>query len=382
MLKEYNQIRIGFDTQVLQSNKGGTGIYIQELIRSLKKVDSRNSYITLNFHNRLPRKNNFTKICNVLIDLFYIHFMVPYSVLSKNIDIIHFPANIIPIFSPCLSVVTIHDMMFVRYPEFYDPDFLKFARLFFPLSARRADKIITISEFSKKDIVRFCCVAEEKVEVVYLGVEPEFFRVKDNTANAFVSSRYGLGKKPYVFFAGEFGPRKNLENLIKAIAKLKLMNKCKEIELVLVGARRTTGYLCRIETLIKELGLEGDVRWLDFVPRSHLRYLLKSARVSVYVSLCEGFGLPIIEAMAIGTPVVCSNGSSMTEIAGNAAVIVDPREVSKIADAIFRLLTQPKLVAEYIARGKRRALKFTWENTAAKTIEIYKSLLSAHEKKI
>jgi glycosyltransferase involved in cell wall biosynthesis len=287
-----------------------------------------------------------------------------------------------PIFSPCLSVVTIHDMMFVRYPKSYDPDYLKFASLFFPLSARRADKIITISEFSKKDIVRYCRVAEEKVEVVYLGVEPEFFHVDANTANAFVSSRYGLGQKPYVFFAGEFGPRKNLENLIRAIAQLKLMPRCKEIELVLVGERRTTGYLSHLEILIKELGLVGDVRWLDFVPRSHLRYLLKSARVSVYVSLCEGFGLPIIEAMASGTPVVCSNGSSMAEIAGNAAVIVDPREVGHIANAIFNLLTQPNLVAEYIERGKRRALQFTWENTAVKTIEVYKSLFRSHVKKL
>ena len=323
-----------------------------------------------------------TKLCNALIDIFYMHCWVPGSVLLKNIDLIHFPANIIPIFSPCLSVVTIHDMMFVRYPESYDPDYLKFANLFFPLSARRADKIITISEFSKKDIVRFCRVAEEKVEVVYLGVEPEFFQVDANSASAFVSSQYGIGQKPYVFFAGEFGPRKNLENLIRAIAQLKVMPKCKEIELVLVGERRATGYLSYLEILIEELGLTGDVRWLDFVPRAHLRYLLKSARLSAYVSLCEGFGLPIIEAMACGTPVVCSNASSMPEIAGNAAVIVDPREVDQIADGIFSLLTQPELAAEFVARGKRRALHFTWENTAVKTIEIYKSLYSAHVKKI
>lgn len=366
----------------MQSNKGGTGIYIQELFRSLKKIDNRNSYVTLNSHKRLPRKNLVTKICNVLIDLFYMHFGVPYSVLLQNIDLIHFPANIIPIFSPCLSVVTIHDMMFVRYPETYDPDYLKFANLFFSLSARRADKIITISEFSKKDIVRFCRVAAEKVEVVYLGVEPEFFHVDANMASAFVSSQYGIGQKPYVFFAGEFGPRKNLENLIRAVARLKVMPKCKEIELVLVGERRANGYLSYLKILIKELGLAGDVRWLDFVPRSHLRYLLKSASVCVYVSLCEGFGLPIIEAMAIGTPVVCSNGSSMAEIAGNAAVVVDPREVGQIAEGIFSLLTRPDLAGGYVARGKRRALQFTWENTAVKTIEIYKSLFSAHIRKI
>ena len=203
-----------------------------------------------------------------------------------------------------------------------------------------------------------------------------------NSASAFVSSQYGIGQKPYVFFAGEIGPRKNLENLIRAIAQLKVMPKCKEIELVLVGDRRATGYLSYLEILIEDLGLAGDVRWLDFVPRSHLRYLLKSARLSAYVSLCEGFGLPIIEAMACGTPVVCSNVSSMPEIAGNAAVIVDPRDVGQIADGIVSLLTQPDLAGEFVARGKKRALHFTWENTAVKTIEIYKSLFSAHVKKI
>ena len=323
-----------------------------------------------------------TKLGNALIDLFYMHCWVPGSVLLKNIDLIHFPANIVPIFSPCLSVVTILDMMFVRYPESYDSDYLKFANLFFPLSARRADKIITISEFSKKDIVRFCKVPEEKVEVVYLGVEPEFFHVDANSASAFVSSQYGLGQKPYVFFAGEIGPRKNLDNLIRAIAQLKVMPKCNQIELVLVGERRASDYLSYLEILIEELGLTGDVRWLDFVPRSHLRYILKTARISAFVSLCEGFGLPIIEAMACGTPVICSNVSSMPEIAGNAAVIVDPRDVGQIADGIFSMLTQPDLRDEFVARGKKRALHFTWENTAVKTIGIYKSLFSDHEKKI
>ena len=322
-----------------------------------------------------------TKIGNALMDLFYMHCWVPGSALLKNVDLIHCPANIVPILSPCLTVVTILDMLFVRYPESYDSDYLKFANFFFPISARRADKIITISEFSKKDIVRFCRVPEEKVEVVYLGVEPEIFNVDANSARAFVSSQYGIGQKPYVFFAGEVGPRKNLGNLIRAIALLKVMPKCKEIELVLVGERRPTTYLSYLENLIEELGLASDVRWLDFVPRSHLRYLLKTARLSAFVSLCEGFGLPIIEAMACGTPVVCSDVSSMPEIAGNAAVIVDPSDVGQIADGIFSLLTQPGLCEEFVARGKKRALHFTWENTAVKTIEIYKSLFSEHVKK-
>ena len=323
-----------------------------------------------------------TKIGNALIDLFYMHCWIPGSALLKNVDLIHCPANIVPIFSPCLSVVTILDMMFVRYPESYDSSYLKFANFFFPLSARRADKIITISEFSKKDIVRFCGVPEEKVEVVYLGVEPEFFHVDAYSARAFVTTQYGIGQKPYVFFAGEIGPRKNLENLIRAIAQLKVMPKCKEIELVLVGERRPTAYLSYLENLIEELGLACDVRWLDFVPRSHLRYLLKTARLSAFVSLCEGFGLPIIEAMACGTPVICSNVSSMPEIAGNAAVVVDPSDVGRIADGIFSLLTQPDLRGKFVARGKKRALHFTWEKTAVKTIEIYKSLFNEHVKKI
>ena len=310
------------------------------------------------------------------------HFYVPRSVLLQNIDLIHFPSNIIPVFSPCLSVVTIHDMMFLRYPQSYDPYYLKFAKLFFPISAQRADKIITISEFSKKDIIRFCRVPEEKVEVVYLGVEQEFFHVDANTASSFVSSRYGIGQKPYIFFGGELGPRKNLENLIRAFAKLKVMPKCKQIQLVLVGERRATDYLRCLEILINELGLAGDVRWLGYVPRSHLRYLLKSARVSAYVSLCEGFGLPIIEAMACGTPVVCSDGSCMSEIAGNAAVIVDPNKIDQIVDGIFRLHTQPGLAEEFVLRGKKRALQFTWENTAVKTNKIYNSLFNVNKKKL
>jgi glycosyltransferase involved in cell wall biosynthesis len=367
-------MRVGIDLRVLQVNRGGTAVYTHNLFSALRNLEGSNQYIPLTSRFHLPRKNPITKIGNAALELLYTHLQSPFQAARSKVDLLHYPANISAFFTPCPTVVTIHDMMFQRFPESYDPYYLKFARFFFPLSARRSDRIITISEFSKQDIVHYCRVPEAKVQVIYSGVGGDLMPVHKDQARFFVSENYGIGDTPFILFTGEMGPRKNLENLIKAFSLLRRMDAASDFRLVLVGEKRDSQYFQRLITLIGNERLERAVHLLGFVPREHLRYIVSAASAVAYISLCEGFGLPLVEAMACGTPVVTSNASSMPEVVCDAGLLVDPYNVEEIAEALRKVLLDDALREQLIVRGLQRATKFRWEDTARQTLSVYQEV--------
>jgi glycosyltransferase involved in cell wall biosynthesis len=316
-----------------------------------------------------------TKLGNAIFELYYLHTLLPLQARRAQVDLVHFPANMVPARLHCPSVVTIHDMMVEHMPEAYDPLFLAFFKRFVPPSARRAARIITDSEFSRQDIVRYCRVSPRKVHVAHLGVAPGFAAQDPRTARAYIEQQYGVDARPIVLFVSELNPRKNVANLVRAFAELRRSPGNPECQLLLVGEKRDPTYCEQLVALINREGITSDVRFMGYVPFEDLSAFYAAASVFAYVSLYEGFGLPAVEAMMSGVPVMASNRTSLPEVVGDAGVLVDPDDVSGMAGGLRALLTDDGLRSRLIATGYKRSEMFTWERTAQITHRVYEQAL-------
>ena len=368
-------MRVGFDLQVLRRNRGGTAVYTQSLLDALRRLYPNDEYIPLDSTFRLPRRNIVTKLGNALFELYYLHVLLPLQARHAQVDLVHFPANMVPAKLHCPSVVTIHDMMVEHMPEAYDPLFLAFFKRFVPSSARRATSIITDSEFSRRDIVRYCRVPARKVHVAHLGVAPGFAAQDPHVARAYIERQYGVDARPIVLFVSELNPRKNVANLVRAFAQVRRSHGNPPCQLLLVGEKRDPAYYQQLVDLINQEHLTSDVRFMGYVPSEDLPAFYSAASVFAYVSLYEGFGLPAIEAMMSGVPVLASNRTSLPEVVGDAGVLVDPDDVSGMADGLRALLADDALRSRLVAAGYKRSEMFTWERTAQITHRVYEQAL-------
>ncbi|MDX1948205.1 MAG: glycosyltransferase family 1 protein [Pirellulaceae bacterium] len=263
------------------------------------------------------------------------------------------------------QVVTIHDCAFFDRPEGFTQTFAAWYRCLVPRLARQARRILTVSEFSRQRICEVCRVPAERVVVIPNGVESGWTRA---TSEQIAAARERLNlPRPFVLCAGSLEPRKNLRRLLAA---WRALGPAKEgLELVLAGAE---GHVFQRAGLGD---LPGDVRLVGYVSDADLRALFSAAEAFVFPSLYEGFGLPVLEALACGTPVVCSRGTSLPEVAGDAAVYVDPENVESIAAGIAQLLENRALRDDLSRRGPARATPFTWDAAAAQTWEALRTAL-------
>lgn len=283
-------------------------------------------------------------------------------------DLVHCPVFVGPVLSPCPSVITIHDLSFLRYPRFFHPTNRLYLSLMTKVSARRARRVIAVSRFTASESVALLGLAPERVEVVYHGVEPVFRPLPRAMVEHF-RHRQGLPEQ-FVLFVGTLEPRKNLVRLVEAIAQLGR----DAVPLVLVGG---AGWLYReLYSRIKALELERLVRWVGYVDRAELPLWYNSATVFAYPSLYEGFGLPVLEAQACGVPVVTSDCSSLPEAGGDAALLINPWDVQALADSIARLLRDVPLREELREKGLARAQSFNWPRTAHQTTHVYRQALT------
>jgi glycosyltransferase involved in cell wall biosynthesis len=283
--------------------------------------------------------------------------------MAKKVDVIHYPTHMErPLaLRTARTVLTFHDLVPRVHPETSTPEIIrKFDRCVARL--RHVDALITDSEFSRGEMVEHLGIDPDRISVCYPGVDRRFFLER---ADAGIVGKYGAGA-PYVLFVGTLEPRKNIEALVDAFASLE----DKEVRLLLVG-KAGWGYE-RIRRRVEELGLGPRVDFLGYVPEEDLPHLYRGARAFVYPSFYEGFGIPVIEAMAAGAPVVTSNVSSLPEVAGDAALLVPPGDVREIRTAVSRLLGDPDLGARLRARGVERARRFTWERCAEGVLEVYR----------
>lgn len=300
-------------------------------------------------------------------NLLWHQFVYPARLLFMRADVSYIPNVTLLLFKPCPTVVVIHDLIEFNVPNKFSRARMVYRKLAVPITARRADRIITVSENTKRDLVKLLKVPESKIEVVYNGVDPRFKPAGEHLVRE-VRAKYSLPSK-YILFVGTIDhPGKNAMSLVEACAALWSRGMLQEHHLVLVG-QKGFGYE-QIMHRITELGVTERVRTLGYVGDADLPAIYTGADVFAFLSLYEGFGLPILEAMACGTPVVAAKTSCLPEICGDAALLVDPYDVAGIANAILRLSSERQLRAELSAKGLERVKAFSWERAARSTLEV------------
>ncbi|GAB4436009.1 MAG: glycosyltransferase family 1 protein [Anaerolineae bacterium] len=299
--------------------------------------------------------------------------VLPWEMRQLKPDICHFTNSVAPLLSPCRVVVTIHDMTLWLYARYHHRKRLLSMRPLIPLAARRAAALITVSHSAKADIVRILGTDAAKIHVIHEAPPADFQPLPPGAALEAVRSRYKLPRH-FILHVGTLEPRKNLVRLIEVFARLHRAGTIPH-SLVFVGAN---GWKTEpVFEAVARLALHKVVRFLGHVPQDDMAKLYNLADVVTFPSLYEGFGLPVVEAMACGTPVVTSRRGALEEVAGAAAEFVEPTEDDSIAEGLCRVLTDPNRHAELRARGLARAAQFSWAATAAQTMRVYEQVIQA-----
>ncbi len=363
---------IGIDASRSVAQKPtGTENYSLNLIHHLLALPSDHHYRL--YFNRPPTYNPQPTTCNLRVMPFprlWTHLRLSWEMARRPPDLLFVPAHVLPIVHPRRSVVTIHDLGYLYYPQAHR----LLDRLYLDLStrynARAAAHLIADSAATQRDLTERYGTDPGKITVVYPGYDNAVFQpVRDKEAIEAIKARYGIAGD-YILYVGTLQPRKNLIRLTEAFSNLQYP--ISNIQLVIAGKK---GWLYQeIFQRVEELGLEKTVVFTGYVPEGDLPALLSGALVFAFPSLYEGFGLPVLEAMACETPVVCSNASSLPEVAGDAALLVDPLDVEGLAAAMRRVLGDEELRAELIERGFEQAKKFSWERCARETLAVLESV--------
>lgn len=364
-------MRVAIDVRKLHDF--GIGTYVRNLVRQLARIDHETDYVLLcrkgdaglaaslgeNFRAVTQRAPNYS---------IREQLTVPLSLGRAGATLFHAPHYVLPPLSPCRAVVTIHDCIHLRFPQ-YLPNRLAwvYARAQLGFAARRARRVLTVSEASRQDIVRFSDVPESKVTVIPNAIDERFRRAPADGALVRVRERYQLPER-FVLYAGNVKPHKNLARLVDAFAAVRRRG-FDDLGLLLSGSEVSRHATLR--RAVNRCKLHKHVRFLGYQTTETLAALYRLAAVFVFPSLCEGFGLSPLEAMACGTPVVASNVSSLPEVLGDAAVLVDPLDAAAIADGITRVLEDAGLRADLRRKGLARAGLFSWEQSVRQVRRIY-----------
>ncbi len=370
--------RFGYDKEGLP-NRVGSGEFAFQLLLNLYKIDRSNSYriyvpsLALgsdpqNFQKLgLPEESGRWRYVTL------VKRVGPWTITSlakklfsdrDKIDVFFSPTHYLPLYIPCPSVISILDVSYIKFPELFKKRDLYQLKIWGRYSIKKASKIITISESSKNDIINYYGVPSSAVVVVYPGIKE-----MDKKAGVNIRAKYKVDGG-YILFVGTLQPRKNVAKLIEAFSEIKDKN----IKLVIVGKK---GWMFEeILNAPKKYGVLERVKFIDNVSDGDLPGFYADASCFVLPSLYEGFGLPVLEAMQNGCPVITSNISSLPEAGGDAALYVNPLDTSDIADKIDKVLTDENLRAEMIKKGYEQVKKFSWEKTARETLKVLESLAS------
>lgn len=375
-------MRIGLDARLAFYDKTGIGRYTRALLTYLPAVSTDQDHYFL-FCDRQPFVNPWSDPRLNIVPIprkqriLWTNFSLPPLLKTKQIDLYHGVCNFeLPVRKVCPYVVTIHDLIPLFFPKLVPKKHLILFRILMRWVARIADKIITDSYSSKKDILNRLGVPEEKIQVIYLAHHPDYHPIPDRHKIESILAKHHLNGK-YLLFTGVLEPKKNLLRLIEAFHLLKTqINPDKDLKLVLVGGRGWgyAGANENLSRLIERRELKEEVIFTGYVPDEDLPYLYNGAELFVFPSLYEGFGLPVLEAMACGIPVVTSKVSSLPEIVGEAGKLVDPYDPRNIAEGISEVLTNQTLRQSMIEKGLQRAHLFSWQRTAAETLAVYRSV--------
>ncbi len=379
-------MRVAID--IRRAGDFGVGTYIRNILNQIARTDHETEYLLIGQQRHVqefdPLPENF-KLLEYASDpgSFHTHMHLPFLLRKHGVDILHMPWFYAPAVVPSRLVLTVHDLTDVLAPPAGATPLVQAGRLYFARRAlARADRILAVSHSSKRELSRVFGVPEEKIEVVYNALDERFLREPMPTDADRVLERHAV-TDPFVLYAGNIKPQKNLPRLIEAfaVAKADLRDHplYAGLKLLLIGDSAEEHSDLRRAVLRSRV--QGEVRFLGFVPHPVLRVFYSRAAAFLFPSLYEGFGLPPLEAMAHGTPVLTSNESSLPEVFADAALLVNPENVFEIARGIRQILTEDVTRKALIRRGHDLVRKYSWERSAEQVRAVYRSVLAEHPMK-
>jgi len=355
----------------------GIGVYIKNLTDQLFLIDQKNEYILFMLE---PAYSSFQppsqRVKKIKVACPWYSFSeqlkLPPILLKYNLDLVHFPHFNVPIFYPKKFIVTIHDIT----PKFFPGPRVKKSAIrklgyeaVFRLGSKRAKKIISVSNHTKENLIKFFHLPSEKIAVIYPGLDPQFKIINDDSAKQAIKNLYQI-TKPFIFYLGPWRDHKNLPSLIAAFNLLKAKGQF-DYQLVL-GGKPDPNYP-EIKRAIEDSKFRSEIISPGYISDQDLPLFYNAAELFVLPSLAEGFGLVALESLACGTPVVASKTTSLPEVLQEAAIYFDPKNPSAIASAIYQVLTDSSLYDELKNRGLNQAKKYRWRTGAEKTLAIYQS---------
>jgi glycosyltransferase involved in cell wall biosynthesis len=383
-------MHIGIDYTAAVHQGGGIGRYTRNLIRALADCDTDDQY-TLFVAGGLadgdglgPWAANF-RVRSVPLSDRWMHILwqrlrlpLPIQLITGPLDLFHSPDFMLPPTGRTPAILTVHDLSFLRLPQFFVSGFREFLEKAVSRAVKRARHVLADSECTRRDLMELMGVEPERVSVLYPGVESRFQPVRDAETLNWVRNRYQLPGR-FVLGLSTLQPRKNFEGLIEAFSLLLAARggepEIADLDLVIGGGR---GWMYEgLSSKVERLGLVERIHFVGFVGDDDLPALYSLASAFAFPTWYEGFGLPVLEAMACGTPVVAADNSSLPEVVGEAGLLVDAADPGALAEALARLLTDPGLEAQLATAGRRQARRFTWEGAARQLLELYHSVAQA-----
>jgi glycosyltransferase involved in cell wall biosynthesis len=376
-------MKIAVNTRFLLSGKlEGIGIYTQEIFKRVVQLMPEHEFFFLfdrAYSSAFIFEKNVTPIVvhpparHPFLWYWWFEKSIPKVLQENNIDVFISPDGFASLNTSVPQILTIHDLGFEHFPEHVPYLVRKFYRYFTPKYCKKATKILAVSTYTKQDIISTYNIEANKIEVVYNGFDTHLASLKGGTqpvqAERLVPFR-GFRGEPYFIFVGAVHPRKNVLGLLKAFEQFKTSYSHAH-QLVIVGRKAWMNQ--ELEDFYEKMQFKKEVIWIEKIERADLIQLMQQSFGLVYPSLFEGFGIPIIEAMSLGIPVICSNVSAMPEVAGNAALLVQPDNTIEIAAAMNELIINDVLRNDLIAKGKIRATYFDWNTSAEKVVDIIKT---------
>ena len=361
----------------------GIGTYVRNLVRHLARIDGDTTFYLLCDQTDASTLRDLAENFVPVVDgsggyTIREQLSIPLRLRRLGVDLYHSPHYVAPVVGRVPTVVTIHDCIHLLFPQYLPNRFAsRYAHFMIGRAVRKSARVLTVSEASRHDIIRFFPEANpDRISVIPNAIDPSLLEDPGEEERRRVRERYQIGSR-FVLYAGNIKPHKNLERLIDAFGQLKRDGDTGDLSLLIIGDE--INQYPSLRRRVEAAGVRQDVRFFGFVPDRTLAALYRMASVFAFPSLYEGFGLPPLEAMACGTPVVTSRLSSLPEVVGDAALLIDPYSVEDIAGAMKRLLTDTPLRTRLVERGLERAASFSWERSVRAIHETYMSVLEVED---
>jgi len=307
------------------------------------------------------------RLRRILWENFFMHFVLK----ANGIDLYHSPGYVLPLFFSVPSIVTIHDIIALRFPQYCRKSNVMYYKIFLPYAVGKAERVITISKTVKEELVRYLRVPEEKISVIYPGIDNSFRPVTNSETLSEVRTRYNVPEK-FILFVGNLEPKKNLKRLLDAFCKMKALREINH-KLVITGKK---GWKYKdIFKTVQNSGLTDDVIFTGYCRLDDLPALYSMADLFTFPSLYEGFGIPPLEAMACGTPVLASDRGALPETTGGCALLINPEDIDDIVRGMITLLFNGNMRKSCVHKGRKWAGCFTWERATKETLKVYEEVL-------